>query len=60
VPNALRNLISLERQRKRNSDWRDCVRPAWAWTNEVKVLCRKITVEHHVVIRRQLLANGKG
>jgi len=29
-----------------------CVRPAWAWTNEVKVLCRKITVENHVVIRR--------
>lgn len=28
--------------------------PAWAWTNEVKALCRKITVENHVVIRRQL------
>ena len=28
------------------------VRPAWALTNEVKVLCRKFTVENHVVIRR--------
>ena len=29
-----------------------CVRPVWALTSGVKVLCRKVTVENHVVIRR--------
>ena len=29
-----------------------CVRPTWALTNEVKVLCRKITVRNLLVIRR--------
>ncbi len=29
-----------------------CVRPTWVLTNEVQVLCRKITVEHFDVIRR--------
>ena len=42
----------MERQRNVCPAGCACVRPTWALTNEVKVLCRKITVENHVVIRR--------